>query len=25
LAQSGVSDKQAERIEEYLRRRGLLD
>ena len=25
LAQSGVSDKQAERIEKYLRRRGLLD
>lgn len=25
LAQSGVSNKQAERIEEYLRRRGLLD
>jgi len=25
LAQSGVSDKQAERIEEYLRRRGLLN
>jgi hypothetical protein len=25
LAQSSVSDKQAERIEEYLRRRGLLD
>ena len=25
LAQSCVSDKQAERIEEYLRRRGLLD